>query len=87
MAGKKRLGQVVHYFNKIKVAVIQLEGGVKVGDQVRFHGATTDFAQKVASMQVEHEEVTEGKAGEEVAIKVNKRVRKGDEVLPPGEED
>lgn len=86
MAAAKRLGEVVHYFNKIKVAVAQLEGDLKVGDKVHFQGATTDFTQEVASMQVEHEEVTEGKAGEEVAIKVSKRVRKGDALLQPSDE-
>ncbi len=83
MAGDKRIGEVVHYFNKIKVAVAQLNSALKLGDQVRFHGATTDFTQEVASMQVEHEEVTEVKAGDEVAIKVKERVRKGDELLHP----
>lgn len=83
MAGDKRIGEVVHYFNKIKVAVAQLDSGLKVGDQVRFHGATTDFTQQVASMQVEHEEVSEGKAGDEIAIKVKKRVRRGDELQQP----
>ena len=85
MAGKERLGEVVHYFNKIKVAVAQLDSDLKIGDQVRFHGATTDFTQEVGSMQVEHEEVTEVKAGDEVAIKVKDRVRKGDELLRPDE--
>lgn len=86
MADAERLGEVVHYFNKIKVAVVQLDGDLKLGDQVHFQGATTDFTQAVASMQVEHEEVTEGKAGEEVALKVKQRVRKGDVLLHPADE-
>lgn len=85
MAETKRLGEVVHYFNKIKVAVVQLDRDLKLGEQVHFQGATTDFTQEVTSMQVEHEEVTEGKAGEEVAIKLKQRVRKGDELLQPAE--
>lgn len=87
MAGGKRLGEVVHYFNKIKVAVVKLDSGIKIGDQVRLHGATTDFTQEVGSMQVEHAQVTEGKAGDEVAIQVKERVRRGDQLLVPETED
>ena len=78
MAEGKHIGKVVHYFGKISVAVVELESDLKIGDSVHFEGAHTDFDQVVESMQVEHEAVEQGSAGDEVAIKVKERVRTGD---------
>jgi translation elongation factor EF-1alpha len=85
MATGERIGTVVHFFNKISVVVAKLESDLKIGDTVHFHGPHTDFTQKVSSMQVEHEVVTEGAAGDEVAIKVDQRVRKSDALYRPSE--
>jgi putative protease len=78
MAEGKRVGKVVHFYGKISVAVVALESDLKIGDTVHFEGAHTDFHQEIDSMQVEHEVVEQGAAGEEVAIKVKERVRTGD---------
>ncbi len=78
MAEGKHVGKVVHWFGKVSVAVVELESDLKLGDTVHFEGAHTDFEQKIDSMQVEHEPVEQGSAGEEVAIKVKERVRAGD---------
>ena len=51
------------------------------GDSVNIVGKHTDFQQTVTSMQVEHEDVEEGQPGQEVAVKVDDRVRPGDEVF------
>jgi putative protease len=75
-----KIGKVTHYFGKIQVAVLELDGELKVGDTVQFHGSTTDFTQKVTSMQVEHEEIESAGPGSDVAIKVKDRVRQGDEI-------
>ena len=75
------IGRVEKFFKKPSVAAVRVEGGgLKVGDQVRFHGATTDFTQTVDSMQVEHDSVQEGKPGDLVGIKTKDRVRPGDMV-------
>jgi len=87
MADPKRLGKVVHFFDKISVAVVALEAGLKVGDRVHFLGSKTDFVQEIGSMQIEHEPVTEAKAGNEVAIKVDQAARKGDALLEPALEE
>jgi translation elongation factor EF-1alpha len=87
MTGYVNAGEVIHYYNKIGVAVLHLTQGLSVGDQVHFRGAHTDFDQQVESMQVEHEQIESASAGDEVAIKVGDRVRVGDEVILLAAED
>jgi putative protease len=77
---KKLVGKVTHYFTNIGVAVIELEDTLKVGDEISIEGATTNFQQKVESMQIEHENVQEAKAGDSIGLKVTDRVREGDSV-------
>ncbi len=75
---EKIIGRVTHYYNKIGVAVIELtEGGVKVGETLRFQGGERDFEQLVESMQNEHEEINEAKKGDDIGMKVNEPVREG----------
>lgn len=81
MASGERIGEVTHFFGKISVAVLNLSNDLKVGDSVHFLGRNTDFQQEIQSMQVEHQEVTEVSAGDDVAVKVSQRVRKGDSVF------
>lgn len=76
----KPIGAVTHYFGGIKVAIIKFKKPVKVGTNIRISGATTDFTQKIASMQFNHEAVKVAKKGKSVGIKVSKRVREGDMV-------
>ncbi len=78
MADGERVGEVTHFYNRISVAVVKLSQDMHVGDKLHFLGAHTDFLQEVGSMQIEHEAVDRAKAGTEVAIKVDKRVRRGD---------
>ena len=74
------VGAVTHYFTRIGVAAIRLTGTLKVGDTVHILGTSTDFEQSVASMQIEHDEVQEATAGQEIGIKMAERVREGDTV-------
>ena len=73
-----QIGHITHFFPKISVAVIELEKDLKVGDTIAVKGPTTDFEQKVDSMQIEHESVQEAKAGESIGMKVADRVRETD---------
>jgi len=76
------IGTVVHYFKGPSVAVVRVtEGDLAVGDQVRFHGHTTDFTEQIASMEVNHQKVERARPGEEVAIQVTDRTRQHDQVL------
>ena len=75
-AESKPIGEVVHYFDKIQVAVIKLSAPLKVGDTIRISGGeSTDFTQVVDSMQVEHENINKAKKGDEVGLKVKEKVR------------
>ncbi len=80
MEGKK-VGKITHYFNKIGVAVIELEDNLKEGDKIKIKGSNTDFDQPVKSMQIEHEKIEEAKAGQAIGMKVAEPVREGDEVF------
>ena len=78
--GKKPIGKITRFFNKINVAVVSLSAGMKVGDRILIEGATTSFEQTVDSMQVEHENIEAAKKGDMVGLKVKDKVREGDSV-------
>jgi len=81
------VGRVADYFAHIGVVAIEVSGeGIKVGDTLHFLGHTTDFTQKITSIQVEHQSVEEAPAGSNVGIKVKERVRSHDQVLKVIEE-
>jgi len=77
---EEKIGVVKDYFAKISVAGIDITGRLKAGDTIHIKGHTTDFEQVVESMQVEHEQVEEAKAGDAIGIKVIDRCRGGDTV-------
>ncbi len=81
----EKVGEVSHYFTKIGVAVIELTGKIKVGDSISVKGMTTNFEQKVESMQVEGENIEDANPGDDIGMKVADRVRKGDIVYRLGE--
>lgn len=80
MVKNKLIGEVVHYYGDLGVAVVKFGKNVKAGDRVQFKGATTDFEQALDSMQFDHKSVDEAKKGKEVGVKVKNKVRAGDEV-------
>jgi len=74
----EQIGSIRHYYSKIGVAVIDLTAKIAVGDAVRVKGATTDFQQKVESMQIEHANVQNANAGQSIGLRVADKVREGD---------
>jgi putative protease len=83
----QRIGRVTHYYHDRQVAGVFLEGGLRVGDWLHFLGHTTDFAQQLTSLQIEHRGVNEAEAGEAVGVQVNERVREHDMVYRITAED
>ncbi len=81
MENYEYIGVVTHFFDRISVAVIQLEADLYLGDWVLIYGPHTNLAQEVQSMQFEHQPIDRGVRGEEIAIKVDQPVRRGDEVF------
>ncbi len=81
LPGEERVGFVTHYYGHLSVAAIRLESGsLRVGDTVRILGHTSDFRQRVESMQVEHQPVTEAGKRQEIGIKVTQHARENDDV-------
>ncbi len=75
---EERVGVVKDYFAKIGVAGIDLEATLRAGDTIHIKGHTTDLEQVVESLQIEHDQVEEAKAGDAIGIKVGDRCRHGD---------
>jgi len=78
---EKELGRVTHFYDKLSVAIIKLAAPLKVGEEIEIKGATTDFRQKVESLQFDYQDVETGKKGQEIGIKVKDKVREGDAVF------
>jgi len=84
---ERRIGEITHYFNNIGVAVLDLRDKLDVGDKIHVIGHTTDLVQTVKSMEIDREKVETAGPGDDVALKVEQRVREGDELfLVSGEE-
>ena len=77
---KDLVGRVVHFYDKIGVAVIKLEKPLKVGNNVKFVHGENEFTQTIESMQLEHVQVESGKKGQEIAVKVDKEAKSGTQV-------
>ena len=55
-------------------------GSLRVGDMIHVVGRTSDFRQRIESMQVEHAPVSEVRAGQEFGLKVTDHARENDSV-------
>jgi len=80
------IGKITHYYNHLKVAVFKPTRSLKLGDEIHIHGHTTDFMQRVASMEVDHHTVDWVKPGDDVAIQVIQPVHEHDAVYQVVEE-
>jgi putative protease len=74
------IGNVTDFFAKPVVAGVELSGVLKIGDKIHIKGSTTDMELAVESMQIDRVDITEGKSGDLVGIKIPDRVRRGDKV-------
>ena len=84
---EEKIGVVEHFFTNVGVAAIKITSGeLKVGDTIHIVGATTDFKQKIDSMEIDRNPVESVKTGDDVGIKVKERVREHDVVYKVPEE-
>ena len=75
------VGTVTHYFGKARVAGIKIsEGELSVGDTIHILGHTSDFTQKIESMQIDRAPVESAKVGDEIGIQVTEHAREQDKV-------
>ena len=84
---EEEVGRITHYFSKINVGILEItKGEVHIGDTIHIKGHTTDFYQKIQSIQVEHNPVESAKKGESIGLKVESAVREKDLVFKVTEE-
>jgi len=76
------IGKVTHYFSKAQVAGIDITAGqLSVGDSIHIKGHSSDFTQKVDSMQIEHAQIQVAKPGDKIGIRVADHAREHDQVF------
>lgn len=80
----KEIGTVFGYYSKIGVAAVKMSGKLSRGDEIHIKGHTTDFKQKVDSIQIKNKDVASLKAGDEAGIRVKDKVRPNDKIYKPG---
>jgi putative protease len=75
----ERIGVVTHYYSHLSVATLRLESGtVRVGDVIHIRGHTTDFSQRVESLEVDHAQVAEVGPNDDFGLKLAGHVREHD---------
>ncbi len=75
----ERIGVVTHYYGNLLVAIVKLESGIlRVGDSIHIRGHSSDFSQRVESLQVEHAAVNEVGPNDEFGVKVVQHAREND---------
>ena len=75
-----KVGSITHFFSKISVAVVELTAPLSVGDHILIKGPTTDFEQRVESMQIEHKNIEKAEAGQSIGMKMAQQVKERDVV-------
>lgn len=80
---KREVGRVVNYYRKASAMEIEVKNAeFKLGDELMVQGPTTGvLRQLVGSIQVEHEERTVARRGENVAVRIDGVVRRQDRVF------
>lgn len=76
----ERIGIVTHYYGHLSVAVVKLDPGtvLRVGDNIHIRGHTSDFGQRVESLQVGHAQVDEVGPNDDFGLKVVAHAREHD---------
>lgn len=79
---EKPIGKVVHYYDRIGVAIVELKSPLRIGDSIRMkRGDLEMLVQKITSMQLEHVDIERAKKGDVIGVKVNKVIPEGSVVL------
>lgn len=75
----EEVGTITHYFPKVKAGVMKVtKGALSLGDEIHIKGHTTDFKQKVTSIQLDRVPLEKAVKGQEIGIAVKSRVRQKD---------
>jgi len=77
-----KVGKVTHYYDKLSVAIVELDAPLSVGDEIKFvRGGEDLFKQKVDSIQVEHEKKDTAGKGDVIGLKTQEVAKEGTEVF------
>ena len=83
-AGREKLilvGVVMHYYDKIKVAIFKVKNPIQIGQKLRFTNIEgIIFEQPIISMQINHENVKKAKKGAIIGMKVKKQVHENNKI-------
>ena len=80
---EQRIGVVTHYYSHLSVAALQLDPGatLRAGDVIHVLGHTTDFSQRVESLEVDRKSVLEVGSNDDFGLKVIDHAREHDVVF------
>ncbi|MBM3227794.1 translation elongation factor-like protein [Candidatus Peribacteria bacterium] len=79
---QRLIGKVVHYYDRIGVAIVDLKEPLSIGDMIMLKKGGTIVPQRVESMQIEHASVCSAKRGDVIGLKVDAEAHEGTLVLP-----
>lgn len=78
-ASLEEAGVITHYFPKVGAAVVKLtKTGLSVGDSIVIKGHTSDFKEKVGSIQLDHAPIQNAEKDMEIGLEVKSKVREHD---------
>jgi translation elongation factor EF-1alpha len=78
---EKEIGKITHYYNHLHVATVNITNGeLQIGDMIHVEGHTSNFMQKLCSMELEHESTDVAKPGDNVGIAIDEYARENDSV-------
>ena len=78
---EKKIGNITHYYNHLHVATVTItDGELHVGDMIHVEGHTSDFTQKIGSMELDHAPVEVAVPGDTVGIEIKEYAREHDSV-------
>jgi putative protease len=68
---EQEIAKVIHYYDKIMVALLKLSSDLSVGETVKFVYQGKESSQTIDSMEINHGRIQSAKAGDEVAVKLS----------------
>jgi len=77
---EKLIGKVIHYYPKVKAAIVELKASLKIGDKIKLKKGEREFEQEVTSIQIEHKPIKRAKKGDKIGLLVIEPVKEGFEV-------
>ncbi|HBV01677.1 MAG TPA: hypothetical protein DEF00_04850 [Candidatus Taylorbacteria bacterium] len=78
---EKPVGKVIHWYDKVSVAVVKLASALKMGDRIKIKRGEEEFEDSVTSIQLDHQPIEAGKKGQEVAVKLSQQAKEGASVF------